>query len=127
MGAGDFWYFAGASLARAAAVALLLAVLLALRGRLGPDAKFGPIIWGVLAVLAAALAEAATILLPLPGWVFWLGALLFAAGLVLVAAGMLHWAGWVVRLKAKSADRDALLDESSRQIGRGVGRGRGCL
>src|SRR3546814_25794 len=27
---------------------------------------------------------------------------------------MLHWAGWVVQLKAKSAERDALLDESRR-------------
>src|SRR3546814_18413481 len=27
---------------------------------------------------------------------------------------MRHWAGWVVQLKAKSAERDALLDESRR-------------
>jgi signal transduction histidine kinase len=111
---GDFWHYAGGSLARAAAVGLLLAVLLAIRGRLGPDAKFGPIIWGVFAVLAASLAEAAALLLPLPGWSFWVAALLYAGGLFLVARGILHWAVWVSALKAKSAERDALLEESHR-------------
>ncbi|WP_341704523.1 PAS domain-containing sensor histidine kinase [Ferrovibrio sp.] len=115
MSLGDFWHFAGAGMARTAAVALLFAVLLVVRARLGADSKFGPIIWGLLLVLAASATEVAGVLFGLPGLVFWMTALVYGAGLFLVAAGILGWARWVDELRARSAERDGLLDEARRQ------------
>lgn len=115
MGDGILWHLVGADLARSLAIALLFGLLVLARSRLGTDSKFGPILWGLLLVLAASLVETLILWRGLPGGLLWANLLVYLTGLLLLAKGIFDWAAWVTQLKAHSGERDALLERVQKQ------------